>query len=486
MVRRAELDDQALNEYITLLQSLDNDISGRQIDKYYATPEDRKAYARHLEVFEATADFRIVGCVAANRIGKSHLSCYLAALALTGQYPDWWKGLRHDRAVQVWALAVNQGQVRDNLQQKLLGDHPPYGSGLIPRDSIVEVRARQGIPGAVDYVKVRHTSGGISKLSFRAYSEGREALQSLRVDVAILDESPPWPIFEEVLLRTVSTSKDEEPGTIILAFSPLKGLDQTARYLMPNGSPAYDKAAGVATINIAMTDVPHIGPEEIERILANIPEWQRDARIRGLPSAGVGAVYAFDEARMVLDEKPQLLPHWWMGGGLDVGFRNTSFVRIGYDADSGIYTILDEYVGENQTPGENVEGILRVMDAGCVVAIDPSANNRSQLDGKRLLREYRDLGLNCIKADNAVESGLTRCQHLMATGKLKVSPHCTKWLGELRTYSRGENGKPLKAHDHLMDATRYALHTHGVFLPQSMYRKKPKVIRSHGKRKKFI
>ena len=42
---------------------------------------------------------------------------------------------------------------------------------------------------------------------------------------------------------------------------------------------------------------------------------------------------------------------------------------------------------------------------GC---IDPAAKQRSQIDGRNLLGEYR-IGLKLSMADNAVEAGILRC-----------------------------------------------------------------------------
>ena len=41
------------------------------------------------------------------------------------------------------------------------------------------------------------------------------------------------------------------------------------------------------------------------------------------------------------------------------------------------------------------------------------------------------------------------------SGRLKVQEHLHHWRSEFRKYHRDEQGKIVKANDHLMDATRY-------------------------------
>jgi hypothetical protein len=76
--------EQQLDEYLTVLQSINADVQGSQIDRYYATPKIRKAYHKHVEAFAATDHFRVVGVVGSNRSGKSTLACYLMAVSRPG------------------------------------------------------------------------------------------------------------------------------------------------------------------------------------------------------------------------------------------------------------------------------------------------------------------------------------------------------------------------------------------------------------------
>jgi hypothetical protein len=112
---------------------------------------------------------------------------------------------------------------------------------------------------------------------------------------------------------------------------------------------------------------------------------------------------------------------------------------------------------------------------GC---IDPAGDNvSSQLDGSKLKAEYEDLGLQLMKANNAVHAGLRRCLILMQAGQLKAFSTLVYFQRELRLYRRDEKGKIVKQNDHLMDTMRYLLNTDGAFQPRPIARAQR---RAHG------
>jgi phage terminase large subunit-like protein len=122
------------------------------------------------------------------------------------------------------------------LQPTLLGPAEARGTGLIPRDCIVRSPTRGGVPDAVDFVEVRHTSGAMSRLVFKSYDQGRESFQASQVDVMLLDEEPPLGIYIEALTRTLSTVPGEANGTVICAFTPLRGISDTVLHFLPGGA----------------------------------------------------------------------------------------------------------------------------------------------------------------------------------------------------------------------------------------------------------
>lgn len=161
--------------------------------------------------------------------------CYEATLHLTGKYPGWWKGRKFTRPTVVWAAGEDVKAVRESIQPAFLGPAEDKGTGLIPRDLLLRSPNRSGVPDAVDFIEVRHDTGGTSRLLFKAYEQGRESFQSTRIDVGLLDEEPPLPIYTEVLTRTLSTVPGERNGTVICSFTPLKGISGTVLSFLPGG-----------------------------------------------------------------------------------------------------------------------------------------------------------------------------------------------------------------------------------------------------------
>ena len=71
-------------------------------------------------------------------------------------------------------------------------------------------------------------------------------------------------------------------------------------------------------IQIAWDDVPHLTPEMTRDMLAAMPPHQRDARSKGVPALGSGAIYQVMEDDVVCE--PFELPAYFRRCyGLDVG-----------------------------------------------------------------------------------------------------------------------------------------------------------------------
>ena len=115
--------------------------------------------------------------MAGNQLGKTLAGGFECAMHLTGRYPAWWAGRRFDRAVRFWVANVTGESTRDNVQRILLGTpamREAWGTGTIPARTIEKVNLSRNIANAVDSVVVRHRSGGLSMLKFKAYALGRE------------------------------------------------------------------------------------------------------------------------------------------------------------------------------------------------------------------------------------------------------------------------------------------------------------------------
>lgn len=207
------------------------------------------------------------------------------------------------------------------------------------------------------------------------------------------------------------------------------------------------------TVMASWDDVPHLSEQDKAEILASIPPYQRDARSKGIPQLGAGAIYPISEDDILAD--PFELPYYWPRCfAMDVGWNKTAGLWATIDRENDIVFLYSEYYQGQAEPPVHAQGFL-ARGEWVPGVIDPSARQRAQKDGERLMSQYRKLGLNLTVADNAVEAGLYECWMRLSSGRLKVFRGLGNFLTEYRLYRRDENGKVVKERDHLMDCMRY-------------------------------
>jgi phage terminase large subunit-like protein len=405
-----------------------------------------------LEFFEAGARFNERLFMAGNRVGKTEgVGAYETSLHLTGRYPPWWKGRRFKKPIDAWAAGQTAKTTRDIIQLALLGDWPRFGTGQIPADALTGTTPKAGIPEAIETIYVKHVSGGRSKIGLKSYDQGVESFYGTGKDLIWLDEEAEKAIYVEALTRTLSTIPGQPNGSMLFTFTPLWGTTDIVRDFLQarKDSPDGPKVVITATWD----DVPHLTAETKAELLASIPAYQRDARTKGIPQLGSGAIYQIADRDILV--KPFELPrHWPRGYGLDVGWNRTAAIWGALDLESDILYLYSEHYMAHEEPHAHSHAI-KGRGAWIPGFIDPASKGRSQKDGTQLIEEYRKEGLNVQPAINAVESGIFACERRMFAGKLKAFTSLVNWYSELRLYQRDKNGKVLKENDHAMDAMRY-------------------------------
>lgn len=200
----------------------------RKIDSLFPTtgPLRRELYEKQLEFFRAGATCKERAFIAGNRCGKTTAGCYEDTLHLTGEYPDCWQGRRFACPTDGWCAGNKKLTVRDILQRELLGLWGNFGTGLLPKDSILSWTRKRGVANAVDTVYVRHASGqgdnAVSLLGFKSY-EGRENFQGTAKHFIHFDEEPSIQVYREALMRTMIVPGDPAGGLVSVTFTPLRG-----------------------------------------------------------------------------------------------------------------------------------------------------------------------------------------------------------------------------------------------------------------------
>jgi hypothetical protein len=201
--------------------------------------------------------------------------------------------------------------------------------------------------------------------------------------------------------------------------------------------------------------VPHLDEATKAKLLASYPPHERDARTKGIPSLGSGAIYPIPESEFVVP--PFAIPVYWPKAyGMDVGWNKTAAIWGARDLSCDcVYLYTEHYRGQAE-PSIHAEAI-KARGAWIPGVIDPASRGRSQIDGAKLLEMYRGLGLDLEIANNAVEAGIYEVWQRLSTGRLKVFSTCTNWLAEYRLYRRDLNGRIVKDNDHGLDASRYLI-----------------------------
>lgn len=435
-------------------------------------PYRRDLYTKHLSFFKHGATHSERAFIAGNRIGKTAAGAFEMSYHLTGLYPDWWEGKRFKKPVSAWAASITNESTRDYVQVALFGSLSELGTGMIPKDYIGNTHNRPGVPNAIGWAQVKHfdDSGefdGWSEIGIKSYIQGWETFQGTKKDVIWLDEEPEdQKIYFECLLRTGGDVGDT--GIIYCTFTPLHGLSDVVLSFLPQGKfpEGYIKADGTVVepgqhpelkhkfiVKAGWNDIPHLSNEWKEKQLQNLPPHEKGPRVSGEPNVGAGAIYPIPESEIVVE--PFEIPYYWPRAyGLDVGWNKTAAVWAAQDpSDKCIYLYSEHYGGKSE-PVLHATAI-KARGAWIPGVIDPKANNSSSTDGIALLTLYMENGLLIAPANNAVEPGLLKTWTLLSTGQLKVFKTLNNWLTEYRMYHRDVNGKIVKRHDHLMDATRY-------------------------------
>ncbi|MEQ1863767.1 MAG: terminase family protein [Micropepsaceae bacterium] len=389
---------------------------------------------------------------AGNQQGKTWAGAMEMAMHLTGRYPEWWAGRRFEHAIDAWAACDTGETTRDNPQTALLGRVPPWGSGAIPADTLVSSRRGNGAANLVDTVEVRHVSGGISRLGFKRYDQGREAWQGPAKHAIWCDEEPPLDVYSEALARLVATR-----GLIYTTFTPLKGMSDVVERLMHKNDGDFQ-----ADVNMTIEDAEHIPASERARIIASFPEHEREARAHGVPILGSGRVFPIAEEAIRCD--PFVPPaHWAFLGAMDFGWDHPfAAVKLAWDREADCVYVTNVYRVREQTPVVHAAA-LRPWGPWLKWAWPHDGLQHDKGSGDTLAAQYRAQGLRMIRGHAThggggfgLEAGIMAMLDRMKTGRLKVFSNLGDWFEEFRLYHR-KDGLIVKQRDDLLSATRVAL-----------------------------
>ncbi|MDE5781497.1 MAG: PBSX family phage terminase large subunit [Lachnospiraceae bacterium] len=186
--------------------------------------------------------------------------------------------------------------------------------------------------------------------------------------------------------------------------------------------------------------------------------------ILGLWAMAEGIIYdMFNEEKHVLNDKAaeniKLTDTRYVS--VDYGTQNATAFLLWAKGTDGIWYCIKEYYysgrdeGKQKTDAEYVKDLKKFLNGMKIRAIiaDPSAAS--------FIAALRSEGFNVIKADNSVEDGIRMVGTMLNLMQMMFYDRCINTIQEFASYiwdekaaERGED-KPVKQHDHAMDAVRY-------------------------------
>lgn len=442
--------------YKSRLLKLERELKALEEKRRFRKIDEFVAYPKQQEFFDFGLNFSERLFQMGNQQGKTEAGAYEMAVHLTGDYPDWWLGYRFTKPIKAWAIGVDGKAVRDGPQEKLIGKpgvKSLMGSGYIPKSAFIgEPSTSRGTTDLIDTVHVRHASGGISELTFMAYTMEADAFQGRSVDLIWCDEDPNnMKIYGECLARLIATE-----GRIYTTFTPVKGKGEIF-IRFEKGGP------NMKIIHGTVYDCPHMTAERIEEIKANTPDYMIDTRLMGLPMAGEGRVFTVSGLNVQEPAIRAVPAQWFKLWGIDFGIAHPfGAVLMLYDKDHDIIHVHDAFRMYNLTPLQHADRMKRIA-INVPVAWPQDGAQREKGSGETLASLYKGQGLLMCPSHAqfetggySTEAGVMEMDQRMKSGRLKVAAHLGDWFEEFNNYHR-KDGLIVKERDDLMSATRIAV-----------------------------
>jgi len=456
MASTREPTDQEIKETLALLNAMDSHRKFNQIEYFKPINQQRKA------MFMSKTK-REVCFFAGNRCGKSETGAFKAACHATGKYPDWWEGIRFDRPTKGWVAGTTGLDVRNIAQTKLCGQYgvtSAFGTGMIPKSDFADKPTlARGVTDAFDTLQVKHyTRGvydGISTIAFKSYEQGRKKFQGEQLDWGWADEEPPMTedndVYTEFLTRIVGS------GCMFITFTPMDGQTKLTDRFIKHSS----DDRGYVLLDLTDPEITWWTDEEKRKMIEAYPEWQRKARVNGLPLLGSGAVFPFDEniiKEMPLDYIPNHWPSLW---SIDFGIGHPfAAVMNLHDRDTDTIHVTHVIRMADADLLYKVRA-MRAIGAEVPVAWPHDGHQRQEASGGQdLALLYRKEGLRMLP-DHATfeaggystEAGVAEMISRMKSNRYKVASHLSEYFEEFRGYHR-KGGLIVKERDDIMSAAR--------------------------------
>lgn len=327
--------------------------------------------------------------------------------------------------------------------------------------------------GAIDTVRVRHISGGVSVIhldTVKSFKQNPLGQESSAWDWAHFDEPIPEAMYKAIIRGMI-----DRDGRVWFTCTPLTEPWIDEKFI-PDQQSQTKEDLGVFAHGVdfwmmtgSSDDNPHNTPEAIERVMSQYTEDERETRRSGRPAAYSGLVYKeFDWAIHVKRDAPAGWKSWnsppddfTLRFAIDyhprkphhVLFIATSPLEYHYVyAEIFLSCLMVDLVGE-------IRLILHLREPTVPGLIDPLADMPNRVTDITSLEEVLRLGLPVLPATKDPYNGILKVkEHLKQRDRagnptLIVNAGLPRFLMEIsRGYIwDGETNKPVKDKDDAME-----------------------------------
>lgn len=320
-----------------------------------------------------------------NQSGKTWTGLHKVRYDTTGEYPEWWEGKRTIRGIEAWVCGDRYTSIRDGIQKKLFGGDlknpgaEPYSGNppLIHKGMILDYGSAPNGDGALGWVKVRHSSGGVSTITFKTYHQGIDGLASATIDLVHVDEECKFEVLQELCVRILVNK-----GQLICTLTPLKGRSAYYKFLTGLDS-------DIATIAFLdwkeATHLDETAKSMMARAFAGHASFS--ARQTGVAVPMTGMCFPYDFQSLLVNPIT-IPPSWPRIIGMDQGWMTpTTAVCIVQQPGTPYKYVLPPYAETQRKPHEHHSAIITQFgDVPC--RIDWSANQANKDDGERIMDQF--------------------------------------------------------------------------------------------------
>lgn len=388
-------------------------------------------YPYQLEAHKATNN--IVFLQAANQIGKSYTASQEVVFWFRGYHP--YKKLNKTTGLTIWVCSVTHALAVESMYEAKL-------KRILPANEYRELREAGTLFGLEHKITK-------NRIYFKSYAKGSDRLQSVPVDLVVIDEQPAWEEFDELRTRIKATRRITKQSQMYVTFTPLK-VDKTLRdFLLQPLSDEFKR------IKVTSYDCPLFSREEIDKEKELLPERSFKIRHLGEWASYDGAlIHSFNDSCVVNYEELKPNPFWKSVLCVDPapsGYTGISI--ISQDPENKKWYIVKEAMPKDLDPDalvlycEDLANGYNIYDRFC------------DIHESWFIKTARQLGFNYLGVSKKKkEEMVTDLDTSFSRGNLFCCDNCNMFIEQTTSYANKEGHNefaPIKGDFHILDSVVY-------------------------------